>query len=319
MSFFLQGTSSSNETTIAEIDSVLDQFSPGLNTYAPASSSRDDGVHDDYFYIRRVNSTNPSETFLHAVVLANAILLRDTAESSFTISAHKLDLLNQGFPALLSWMLGVPKPTFAGMDSGFRQAERWVSASANYHSMKRWIRGHQIFAALTQGLIVAFTELKLAIQRADAQAIESSAVLCVTLLRSSAAALEFTGDFPSRDYSEIVRPSMTPPLVPDTFSGLLSTDHRCFVQLMREMKPLLDSLYASHPESHKSIAEAVAGVYASHQFVCDRFVGRSPSLMMASGSTKSGAEQIEKFKHLRLKAFDASKKGAKHVPTSAKR
>jgi hypothetical protein len=146
--------------------------------------------------------------------------------------------------------------------------------------------------------------LRTALQINDELRVALAIDLAVLLLHGSAASLEFTGNFPSKDYSELIRPSMAPPLVPDTFSGLLSIDHRVFIHSLRDMKPLLDALAHRSAGHHQRIASAVASVYDSHRFVCDRLVGKCPSLMMSSGSTKSGAEQIEKFKHLRLKVFE---------------
>jgi len=291
----------SNADAAANFLSALEKLnhpSPASDSFAADQKlSRDDNAHDEYFGIQRTGGPNCA-IFLQTILRANLILFEDAWQSQFTISSDKLNCLDAALSALLAWTLGSP---YAASQPRIVQ---WESEGVVCHSMTRWIRGHQIFAALTQGLTAVFGDLRIALQQADDQRTAKAADLAVLLLQGSAASLEFTGDFPSRDYTEIIRPSMTPPLVPDTFSGLLSVDHRYFIQLLREMKPLLDSM-ADRPDGHhQRIAAAVASVYDSHRFVCDRLVGKCPSLMMASGSKKSGAEQIEKFKHLRLKVFD---------------
>jgi len=266
-------------------------------SYAADPAAGDDNAHDEYFRIQRASGPD-SEIYLQTILRANLILFEDSWQSPFTISSNKLNCLDLAFSALLQWTIG------SSPEAGQPRISHWKSQGIVSHSMTRWIRGHQIFAALTQGLTAVFRDLRAALRHADHQRIAQAADLAVLLLHGSAASLEFTGDFPSTDYTEIIRPSMTPPLVPDTFSGLLSIDHRFFIQLLREMKPLLDSMADSPEGHHQRIAAAVASVYDSHRFVCDRLVGKCPSLMMASGSKKSGAEQIEKFKHLRMKVFE---------------
>lgn len=270
-----------------------------LNHHSSPSDSpaSDDNAHDEYFGIQRTHGPD-CEIYLQTILRANLILFEDAWQSPFSISSDKLNCLDSAFSALLAWTLG------SASAASLPRVANWKSQGVVYHSMTRWIRGHQIFAALTQGLTAVFRDLRTALLHADRLRTANAADLAVLLLHGSAASLEFTGDFPSSDYTQIIRPSMTPPLVPDTFSGLLSIDHRYFIQLLREMKPLLDSLADLPDGSHQRIADAVASVYDSHRFVCDRLVGKNPSLMMASGSKKSGAEQIEKFKHLRMKVFE---------------
>ena len=286
--------------TIATLDAEPSSYkllSTALQSDGTKASS-DDNAHDEYFYVRRLGGPSP-DLFLHSILKANWILFRDCQDSAFTIAADKLNLLDQSLNELLGFALGLP----VGVTPRVTQ---WKSLDSIVHSMQRWIRGHQIFAVLTQGLIAAFVELRRGLRKMDEATVATAVDLGELLLRASAVALEFTGDFPQQDYTDIIRPSMTPPLVPETFSGLLSVDHRFFVQLMREMKPALDALSQYPAAYHERIASAVATVYDSHRFVCDRLVGKCPSLMMSSGSKKTGAEQIEKFKHLRLKVFQTA-------------
>jgi hypothetical protein len=165
----------------------------------------------------------------------------------------------------------------------------------------RWIRGHQIFAPLTQGLIFSLDALEAA--RDIGESFEAAA-LCRALLLASARALEFAGDFPVEIYRESIRASMETPYLPKGFSGLLSADHRRFVAKMRVLRPAIERLKTMAPKAHAGVVAALAQVYESHKFVCDRFVGSDEaSLLMASDCSRSAVEQIDRFKQMRLRAL----------------
>ncbi len=290
----------SNQTGARNLNQVLN-IVPFLPTEeAQIGSGRADKIHDEYFHIKRVDG-DASEVFVRMLLSANWLLLRDVDEMPFTIGRDRLDLLDAAFVALLSWALGANAIPAA-------RVSHWRSSAFEHNSMRRWIRGHQIFAALTQGLIAALRELAAGLLNEDDLLVGNAVDLAVVLLRASGAALEFTGDLPAGDYCNLIRPSMMPPQATESLSGLLSVDHRYLVQLLREMKPLLDSLQGQNPSHHQRIADALRSVYDSHKFVCDRLVGKAPSLMMATSSAHSGAEQIEKFKNLRMKVFQTDEK-----------
>ncbi len=287
----------SNRTGALELRDFLDGLPLEEARDVRPHAASDDGVHDGFFYIKRVDGVR-SAIFLRSLVWTNRLLLLDIEESPFQICTDQLDLVDRALAAIQAWTLGVTH-------APARRVAIWKSAGGPYRSMRRWIRGHQIFSALTQGLLAALGELRGALSRGDGPSADVAVDLIVVLLRGAGASLRFTGDMPSDDYLNIIRPSMAPPLVPETFSGVLSSDHRWFLRVLREMKPALDSLRAQRPEHHASIAQAVAGVYDSHKFVCDRLVGKSPSLMMSSSDNNaSGAEQIEHFKKLRMRVFE---------------
>ena len=171
--------------------------------------------------------------------------------------------------------------------------------------MTRWIRGHQVFAALSQGLIFSFLALGRAIKAGDGAETRRWAELAIRLLEGSGAAFVFTGDFSVEEYMDVVRPSMMPPLSEISLSGLMSLDHRFLVQTMRDMRPALRALHEQEPELHGRMQKELAMVYDRHIHVCERFVGERPSLLTARHAKKSGPSLIEQFKTLRMKAMDA--------------
>jgi hypothetical protein len=257
----------------------------------------DESCHDDYFRIRRTTGSAPF-IFVRSIFYANWLLCRDSYDSEFTTPPERLNCVNQALSDLLTSSIGLPTVEKI-------QVREWRSTGMPCNTMQRWIRGHQLFAVLTQGLVLCFRGVKRAEEAGDLNEVAGFIDLAVSLLRGSAASLEFTGDFPGPDYCNVIRPTMKPPLVPDSFSGLLAADHRYFVQILRDMKPELESINQRDKWQHQRLAQAVSEVYDSHRHVCERFVGGKPSLMMAASSVKSGGEQIETFKRLRLKSFES--------------
>jgi hypothetical protein len=299
-----------NALALRDVAEMLHELSLDRAVIVDHDSDEGERTHDDFFHIGRV-AGDAVEIFFRTAVWANWALLEDLSEAPFTIDTAKLDALDDALRTVQAWVLGVPAT------SGTRIAS-WTAASAEYRSARRWIRGHQIFAALTQGLIVAFADLRSALAADDAAAVESAVTFVETMLAGSAAALEFTGDMPPADYAGLIRPQMKPPFVPETFSGLLSSDHRFLIGFLRQIKPFLDMLQQRNPAGHARIKDALGGVYDSHIFVCDRLVGKAPSLMMSAASAKTGPEQLAVFKDLRLKAFSPQRaRPASPEPTHA--
>jgi hypothetical protein len=290
------GTWNDNRTALCSLHALVDRLRYDGEREAGSQSNADEHTHDEFFGIARI-SGDPAAIFFHMLLRAHWIFLNDLDETPFRIAVEKLDALDDAFKTLQCRALGIS-------DMRDVRVSAWIPAQTPYRSMDRWINGHQVFAALTQGLIAAFAELRDALLEGDEAATAAAVDVAARVLRGSGAALEFTGDIPSDDYVDIIRPRMQPPFVPDTFSGLLSSDHRYFISFLKEIKPLLSVLEERNPSGHQQIKAAVSGVYDSHKFVCERLVGKSPSLMMSGASSKSGAEQIAKFKALRMKVFE---------------
>jgi hypothetical protein len=146
--------------------------------------------------------------------------------------------------------------------------------------------------------------------------VQKWADLSISLLRGSAAAFAFTGDFPVEEYANTVRPSMMPPESEVGLSGLMSIDHRFLAQTMRDMRPALKSLSEQDPARHHGIASALGAVYDNHIHVCERFVGARPSILTEGRTKKSGPSLIEQFKTLRLKPFEQAARAARLTDAS---
>lgn len=291
------GAVASNSNVAHEIGVLLDDF-PIINIreHSGAAANRDDSSHDDFFRIRRVEGHSYG-IFVRTIIRAARVLSRDVDEAPVTLAPARLDAIDRALSDLLSCVLGAPARDGA-------RVTQWKTRGGRHRPMQRWVRGHQVFAAITQGLIFAFQEIGVQAHNENVGDCGHLVDLAITLLAGAAAALEFTGDFPPEDYSDIIRPSMRPPFVSETFSGLLSIDHRHFVKTLRASKPALDVIRERDTFRHDRLSQAVSNVYESHKFVCERFVGKLPSLRLETSSSKSGVEQLEHFRTLRMKAFE---------------
>ncbi len=174
-------------------------------------------------------------------------------------------------------------------------------------SVSRWVRGHQIFAGLCQALIFCLGALERAERDDDGQTVALSGGLVASLLTASATALELTGDFPAARYNASIRISMDAPYFPTGFSGVLSRDHRQLVSRMKMMRPAIESLQRRDADLHARIGAALSSVYASHKHVCARFVEpTATSLLMAATAERPATEQIDRFRKMRLRAWETT-------------
>jgi hypothetical protein len=297
-----------NRNIAAELSRVLTTLRPDRGGAGQQETPDEDSAHDAYFQVVRTRSDSPA-VFVHSLVAAREIFLHETAAEPVGLSHSRLHAIDKGFADLTASVQGNPRGSEPYVSI-------WEVGPSECDSVSRWVRGHQVFAVLTQGLIYCFRALQQAIRAGNHCALQTYADLCIALLRASAAAFELTGDIPVEDYEEVIRPSMMPPQAPVSLSGLMSADHRFLAQTMRDMRPALKSLHEQEPARHDSISAALAEVYDSHIHVCERFVGGKPSLLTAGRTERSGPSLIEQFKTLRLKPFEQAQRAARVTPHS---
>jgi len=164
--------------------------------------------------------------------------------------------------------------------------------------VRRWLRGHQLFATLTQGLIRTLAHLATGNADVQRQVLQRLA----RLYGLSAVAFRLTADFEHDVYTEVIRPAMCRPHVPEGFSGTLSTDHAALVRRLVQSRPVLEEAAALHPHEHAAMRTALAAMYDDHKWVCARFTGaEAPSLRMRTTDTDVPAvEMLDRFKARRL-------------------
>ena len=263
---------------------------------------KEDSAHDAYFYVSRVEHDAPA-VFVRMVLWARMLLFHDISEAPSSIEAEKLNCIDRSLSNLFDFCLSNESKSYKGVTD-------WKSRGTSVLALNRWVRGHQVFAALTQGLVLCFQTLDRSMRSGNIDLTRKSLDLAVCLFEASGAAFELTGDFPPNDYNDHIRPSMMPPFSLEPLSGTMSADHRRLVQIMRDMKPTLNALRVRESSRHDRLSAALAAVYESHKFVCSKFVGEKKSLINSESSEKAGVELIDQFKKVRMKVFE---------PTSAPR
>lgn len=277
-----------------------------LFTLIEAGKSSTTETHDQYCKIVRYTKATPA-AYLHAVCSSIGILMADLAEAPSSIEASRLEHVAASLRASIAFALNEPMP------AGVVELRRAPVAIHDDAHARRWIRGHQVFTTICQCLIFGFDSLEEAADVQSHEGMKQAAQLISDLLLASAHALEYTGDFSAEIYETVIRVSMCQPFQPPGFSGLLSIDHRHLVKRMKAMKPTMQRLSEALPDHYQGIQTSLAAVYASHKFVCSRFVGADkPSLLMAEQQESNAIEQLDRFEKMRLRSLEVRPKKARH-------
>lgn len=298
---------------LRKLGPIADAFAQMLKAQMPRAVSLaelgrigqcDMDTHDAYFGIARCDRFD-ARVLLGSQVMALSLLHKDLRGSATRVHVDRLRLLEQGLRLCIARVTGMPAP------SHIMPLPRSSTPTSEASSARRWLRGHHMFAVLSQGLILCFSDISKMHASGETEKAVAAAEAAAFLLRASAASLEFTGDMPPEHYNNIVRIAMAPPIMPPGFSGLHSRDHRHLVKCMKDAKDALEALKLSHPDVYAGIPAALTEVYDSHKLVCSAFLGNSErSLLMASEAPISGAEQLENFKRSRLRMIGVRTQGA---------
>ncbi|MEM7336815.1 MAG: hypothetical protein AAF490_32380 [Chloroflexota bacterium] len=163
----------------------------------------------------------------------------------------------------------------------------------------RWQAGHHLFFSLVQGLILAFNKFEKHIQRDEMELAKHELERITQILWGVSATFKLTGDFGDEAYDKYVRQEMFG--YAEGFSGLWSHDHDYLVKtVLRRLKLFFKAPPAELKPAMAKFQQAFAVMYDSHKYVCEKFEGDAPSLLMGKNSQKSAAEMIDLFKHNRM-------------------
>ncbi|QBS40323.1 hypothetical protein [Nocardia sp. CS682] len=224
--------------------------------------------HDEFFGIRR--AAGDAESLWHAAFarVIEAVVAHTPSHQHEVLHAA----VSTAFPAL-RWPLAQPP-----------DRRQWTG-------LDYWVRGHQLFAVLTQAATVSMRHACTRARRGDMTAAVAGLETTAAVFGCSAAALRLTAGFGADEYRTLVRPLMEPPRVTAGFSGILSVDHRALVSALRKWQG-----YSEIREMSGGAAlmrDALAAVYAAHVGVCERFVGeQAPSLRTAATGQQSAAVRV---------------------------
>ena len=267
---------------------------------------RSDDPHDTFFRIARSHQ-GPLHLQLTASLLALQLFL---AETPLPCERHDYLELGQALQQVLAEVLESALPGSAPLQLHAPQPSPLPMMRAA-DPLRRWVRGHQIFAVLTQGLIRRLHHVVAAVEANDVQALSKQLQAMAALYRASALGFRFTADFDPEIYSGVIRPSMCEPYTPKGFSGTLSSDHGVLVKLLVGHREALATAAARCPQDYADMRQAIAAVYDDHKWVCARFDGdRSPSLRTSSAHGNSTAvDMLDRFQ-------DPSHRDAALTPTT---
>lgn len=267
--------------------------------------------HDRYFQIRRTR-LSPGPTFLTALACAGRSVSENAAQH------HLSELGKSDFPQL--WTGAKRLFEYAGTDptaattaatptaDGGADADAPAGASA---AADRWLVGHQLFFVLIQGTITGLNCFLRASAAGDSDDARAALSVAAGFMRSSAAAFRFTCDFTPVDYTQLIRPAMTPPAVRAGFSGLQTRDHAHLTAMFAEVRVMRAKLGPAQLGSgFEEFVEATVAAYEAHQLICARFGGDVlPSLRMAARSAgraaAPGTQVVRQLMRARLFALDS--------------
>lgn len=163
----------------------------------------------------------------------------------------------------------------------------------------RWQLGHHLFFSYVQSLIVICDQIITAYEQEDLEGTRAGLERAIYVLWGVSVTFKLTGGFSQAAYDGYVRPNMFE--ASEGFSGMWSHDHDFLVKkMMRRLKPLFTDPPDGFEPLMQNFRQAFAVMYDSHKYVCDKFEGGQPSLLMGESAQKTAAEMIDTFKRNRL-------------------
>ena len=166
----------------------------------------------------------------------------------------------------------------------------------------RWQVGHHLFFGYVQALIVACNKLADCLAADDSRGAQVEIERATQVLWGVSVTFKLTGDFSQAAYDGYVRPNMFE--AADGFSGMWSHDHDFLVKkVLRRLKPAFENPPSDLTAEMNKFRQAFAIMYDSHKYVCGKFEGDAPSLLMGEDAQKTAVEMIDTFKRNRLKVL----------------
>ncbi len=179
-----------------------------------------------------------------------------------------------------------------------------ISEQELSEAKSRWQAGHHLFFALVQGLILAFNKFEQHLNNNDMNQAKEELDRITQILWGVSAIFKLTGDFGDEAYDKYVRQEMFG--YAEGFSGLWSHDHDYLVKtVLKRFKKFFKSPPPEMKSNINKFQQAFAVMYDSHKYVCEKFEGDAPSLLMGEDAQKSAGEMIDIFKRNRMLVLGA--------------
>ncbi|MEW5353126.1 MULTISPECIES: hypothetical protein [unclassified Streptomyces] len=297
----LDGPDEKTQDRAREAVALLDEALPDPE---PVGTDPDESpgnrANDEAFAIVRVRG-DALHLLRRSTAHAYLVLCEEESTTGTSLPAAQLHRLHLAFGALFALYSGTPVHR-AEAAQGSPRAPRPLPAHTmgEADALRRWTRGHRVFMALVQGMVVAFHCMGDRLRAGDPERARQFLALATTLMRGSGAALTFTGDFPYSAYTVRVRPTLIPPSAPPDMTGLRWRDHEYLIRVLSDLRPLFGDLPAPLAADHRRLAEALDEAYQAHKSVCSHFVGSdTSSVLMADRTNESAVATLERFRRSR--------------------
>ncbi len=175
-----------------------------------------------------------------------------------------------------------------------------------------WQGFHWSFFINVQGLIISLQRFEAQLELGDLDQAQIELSTATELLLASGASMELAGSF-SREAYQLVRKSMTPPLVrAKNFSGLMSWEHATLMQIWKRLRPIFATLPNDLRPQHQQFVQAYFSLVDAHRSVCEKFGGAS------DGSLRFGQNSaivtLDKFSVSRWGLIDPTHKTISKCP-----
>lgn len=253
-------------------------------------------ILDEFFGVNRVAAGSP-EMFSHSAVVGYRTMLADTLEFGTGLSSRDWNEMRFGLESAILFAVGAPGPVRGEIPppAGWRPRDPHL----------RWRSGHQIFFPLIQAIVVGLRCFASAVAAGQHDRAVEAATLATDAMSASARAMQFAADFSPTTYTCEVRPSMTPPGVRQSLSGLMSADHHYLIRCFHELQPMVSGLEAGMRAMFDGFVHAVAGTYAAHVHVCDRFHGDEVvSLRMSQSHSMTASDVLAQMGGARMRMLE---------------
>lgn len=272
-------------------------------------------AHDAYFRVVRTRADAPS-AYASGLLQALSIWLSELDEGPPHDDALRLGsaLCGLWHAAVSGAPLAPASPATAHPHRGTDHPPVRTEAAA----VRRWLRAHQVFAAITQGLVWTLHRLSAALQADDDADSRAWLLSLASLYDASAAAFRFASHFDSAHYRNTIRPSMEAPHAPPGFSGAMSVDHGQLVTRLAAMRAQMATAGLRFPEESAVLKQSLTRLYDDHKCVCARMAGEvTPSLRSAQMAAQPPASEIlNRFFLRRLSMLEGAASSASAPQTS---
>ncbi|MCA9777993.1 MAG: hypothetical protein KC800_14790, partial [Candidatus Eremiobacteraeota bacterium] len=249
-------------------------------------------IYDEFFGVRRAGRLSAEELecqFARTI----AALLSDLPQTN--LARDTLDHLLAGIEFALDRFAPLPETAL--------ESSAWELAEALEVVRFRWNTGHHLFALMNHLAGDAFARAAHFIEEPArcAGEIRRSEVF----LRASSAAMEYTVNFPSRYYREVIRPEMDASPIPGGFSGTQNADYNHMKVLKGKLQAMLVLRYTRFTERWpEEILSAVKSYRAAdlldldvHIRVAAFSVGLGPSLKQRKAQ-EAGVNALEALRRM---------------------